>query len=139
MNENKNQSNELKTNDLTAKKTAPGGGGQILPTFSPLSEWVSETRVRAKLEIFLSTEPEDLYPEELLILNERTDRSIRLWGYMINQIHTLKITETKSEAFYLLEEFYFRFFQCKRFSDHNSFRVLFDRFLKKCNSKSIEN
>ena len=129
----------LNKNDLQPENNSGGGGGQIFGGSQPLSDWVSETRVRAKLEIFLSTEPEDLYPEELLILNERTDRSIRLWGYMINQIHTLKITETKSEAFYLLEEFYFRFFQCKRFSDHNSFRVLFDRFLKKCNSKSIEN
>ena len=133
MNENKNQSNELKTNDLTAKKTAPGGGGQILPTFSPLSDWVSQACVRAKLNLFSRIKDYNSmpYPEELLRLNEKTDRGLQMWILMISQIHEGGIEPTKVDAYYHLEAIYSKYFGFPRFESYQSFRTLVHRMLKK--------
>lgn len=123
----------LNKNDLQPENNSGGGGGQIFGGSQPLSDWVSQTYARAKLNLFSRIKDYNSmpYPEELLRLNEKSDRGLQMWILMISQIHEGGIEPTKVDAYYHLEAIYSKYFGFPRFESYQSFRTLVHRMLKK--------
>ena len=126
MNENKNQSNELKTNDLTAKKTAPGGGGQIFGGSQPLSDWVSRVYVRAKWDDFPTVKP---YPKEIQLLNLPGGEGIEHWQMLV--AYFFHETNSIKEAFWRVHSIHYQYFGYHRFKTYKSFHAQLARHLTK--------
>lgn len=123
----------LNKNNLQPENNSGGRGGQILGGSQPLSDWVSQTYARAKLNLFSRIKDYNSmpYPEELLRLNEKSDRGLQMWILMISQIHEGGIEPTKVDAYYHLEAIYSKYFGFPRFESYQSFRTLVHRMLKK--------